>query len=389
MGALAAAGAVDAQVPASNDTSDGRNNTGMGTHTLFSNTTGYDNTASGYGALYSNTIGYDNTASGYQALALNTFGRVNTAAGFQALYSNTYGSYNTASGYQALYSNTGGYDNTASGESSLFSNTTGYENTASGYAALGSNTTGNANTASGGSALNSNTTGSNNTAAGYEALENNLSGLNNTAVGGAALFSNKAGTANVALGANAGYNITGSNNVDIAVRGNAQDSGVIRIGTPGSQVSTYISGIENSKVTGAAVYVTASGQLGVLASSERYKTAITSMGSASERLRRLRPVAFHLKSQPGIVQYGLIAEEVERVYPELVIRDSDGNIQGVRYDELAPMLLNEVQKQDAQIRHLKQQQKQFATRSEVNELKHRLQAALAVLQPKDGLVAQR
>jgi hypothetical protein len=88
--------------------------------------------------------------------------------------------------------------------------------------------------------------------------------------------------------------------------------------------------------------VTSSGQLGVLASSERYKTAITPMGENTKKLEQLRPVSFHLKTDPkGAVQYGLIAEEVDKVYPELVIRDDTGKIQGVRYDELAPMLLNE------------------------------------------------
>ena len=109
-------------------------------------------------------------------------------------------------------------------------------------------------------------------------------------------------------------------------------------------------------VTGAAVYVTSTGQLGVLASSERYKTAVTSMGSRTEKLRQLRPVTFHLKTDPkGDVQYGLIAEEVAKVYPELVIRDSAGRVEGVRYEELAPMLLNEVQRQAVELREMRQQ----------------------------------
>lgn len=143
-------------------------------------------------------------------------------------------------------------------------------------------------------------------------------------------------------------------------------------------------------MTGAAVYVTSSGQLGVLASSERYKTAIAPMGAGTEKLQELRPVSFHLKTDPkGALQYGLIAEEVANIYPELVIRDGAGKIQGVHYDELAPMLLNEVQKQAAEIRELKQQQKQLATQVELNDLKQQLQAALAALRSKDNLVAQR
>ena len=109
-------------------------------------------------------------------------------------------------------------------------------------------------------------------------------------------------------------------------------------------------------MTGAAVYVTAAGQLGVLASSERYKTQVASMGSSTAKLKHLRPVTFHLRSDPQAgVQYGLIAEEVAKVYPELVIRGDKGQIEGVRYEELTPMLLNEIQRQQAQLRDMQQQ----------------------------------
>ena len=177
---------------------------------------------------------------------------------------------------------------------------------------------------------------------------------------------------------------SGSNNIDIGNEGDSGDAGIIRIGTAGKETKTFIAGIVDSKLTGNEVVITAAGQLGVKASSERYKTDIAPMGSVSEKLRQLRPVSFHLKTNPeGEVQYGLIAEEVANVYPELVIRDASGRIDGVRYDELAPMLLNEVQKehehalaQDAQISELK------AQLAEVH-------AALASLQPKDQLVARR
>jgi hypothetical protein len=177
---------------------------------------------------------------------------------------------------------------------------------------------------------------------------------------------------------------SGSNNINIGHEGAAAGNGRIRIGTKGEQTATFIVGIENTTLTGAAVYVTSTGQLGVLASSERYKTAITSMGTHSDRLNQLRPVTFHLKSEPhGALQYGLIAEEVAKVYPELVIRNESGRIDGVRYDELAPILLNEAQQQQRnaqaqaeQIRDLKQQ---------VAEMR----AALLRLQAKDEFVAQR
>jgi len=150
----------------------------------------------------------------------------------------------------------------------------------------------------------------------------------------------------VALGNSAGYNVTGSFNIEIGSAGESADHNVIRIGTPGTQTAAYIAGISTTHLTGAAVYVNSSGQLGVLASSERYKTAITTMSDNSAKLEALRPVTFHLKNEPrGALQYGLIAEEVDKVYPDLVIRDETGKIQGVRYDELAPILLKEVQQQ--------------------------------------------
>jgi hypothetical protein len=188
---------------------------------------------------------------------------------------------------------------------------------------------------------------------------------------------------NIGIGTNAGYSVTGSNNIDIGSTGSAGESGVIRIGGP-SQSAVYVAGITSTHLTGSPVYVGANGQLGVLSSSERYKTEIASMGGSTQKLHELRPVSFHLKSDPnGAVQYGLIAEEVNQVFPELVIRDDAGTIQGVRYDELAPMLLNEVQQQAAEIRDLKRQVQ------ELSDLKQELHAALQQLKPTDNLMALR
>jgi Chaperone of endosialidase len=177
------------------------------------------------------------------------------------------------------------------------------------------------------------------------ALQANTVGNYNTALGVNSLETNSTGSNDIAIGYAAGSLIVGSNDIDIGAVGGPNDNGTIRIGTPGTQEAVFIAGIESAKVTGNAVYVTANGKLGVLASAERYKTAIQSMGSNTDKLQLLRPVTFHLKTEPnGAVQYGLIAEEVNKVYPELVIHDEAGAIQGVRYDELAPMLLNEVQR---------------------------------------------
>jgi hypothetical protein len=336
VGAMAASGTVDAQVPAGNDTSDHNGNTGMGGGALggpAESNAGADNTATGDSALQFNTTGSRNTASGSGALQLNTIGSNNTASGQEALRYNTTGSGNTAAGLAALQANTAGNYNTAAGAFALEFNTTGSNNTASGSSVLGNNTTGENNTALGGSALFTNTRGNNNTAAGVSALY-------------AATGSN-----NIGIGYEAGYKLTsGGNNIDIGNAGASADNKVIRIGTAGSQTKTFIAGIYGESVTGSPVYVAANGQLGVVVSSERFKTNIAPVGDDTSKLEQLRPVSFHLKTDPtAAMQYGLIAEEVERVYPELVIRDAEGQIQGVRYDELAPLLLSEVQRQRRQM----------------------------------------
>jgi hypothetical protein len=307
------------------------------------------NTAMGTGALLNvklSEYGCHNTASGEYALYSDTSGSYNTATGFSSLYSNTTGENNTAAGYESLYYNSTGSSNTGIGYSALHANTTGSYNTASGYGALSYNSTADYNTASGYQALNTNN-GQSNTAAGYQALYSNTSGGDNTASGVHALGSNTSGSNNLAEGWHAGSNLTtGSNNIDIGNVGVAAESGAIRVGTSGTQTKAYIAGIYGTSVSGNAVVVSSSGQLGVVVSSERFKTDIAPMALDPTKLQALRPVTFHLKTDPqGAVQYGLIAEEVAKVYPELVIRNETGRIDGVRYDELAPMLLNEVQEQ--------------------------------------------
>ena len=351
VGFITIASASYAAQPPDVVSSDSSGNTAMGQNALLSLSSGADNTASGYGALYSNTTGNWNTASGYGALYANTTGSYNTAFGPDALFYNTTGSTNTAYGLVALLYNTTGNSNTASGYGALYANSTGSDNTASGSYALVDNTLGASNSAFGYAALHTNTTGNLNTAMGNNALYHNTTGTDNTAVGRGALYDTTTGHNNMALGqAAGGYVTTGSNNIEIGNLGTAADNGLIRIGTQGAQTAAFLAGVSGAHVTGAAVYVTAGGQLGVLASSERYKTAVAPMGSSTKRVMQLRPVSFHLKTDPaGEVQYGLIAEEVARVYPELVIRDDKGRIEGVRYEELAPMLLNELQKQDNEL----------------------------------------
>jgi hypothetical protein len=325
------------------------------------------NTALGDDALVNNT-GTDNTAVGFNALINNTTGSFNTATGAVALFSNTEGFYNTATGANALLSNNTGTADTAVGFDALFSNTTGGDNTATGSDALYSNTIGGANTATGAQALLSNTTGNNNTAIGVSALTGNTTGSFNTAIGLAALANNTAGSSNIALGLSAGSHLTtGSNNIDIGSVGVAGEAKTIRIGTGGRQINTYIAGINGVTVAGGiGVIIDSSGHLGTTTSSARFKDEIKSMDKASEAILALKPVTFRYKHQldpDGIPQFGLVAEEVEKVNPDLVARDEQGKPYTVRYEAINAMLLNEFLKEHRKVKELEanaaQQQKQI------------------------------
>ena len=265
-------------------------------------------------------------------------------------------------------------------------------NVAIGVEALFNNTTGVENMGAGSDALAENTTGADNTGAGAFALENNTTGSRNTATGVDALF-NSTGSNNVGIGQAGGSNLTtGDNNIDIGNSGVGAESNVIRIGTVGAQKATFIAGIFNAVKEKKACDVTvdAAGQLGCVRSSARYKRDIRDMGDASDKLMKLRPVTFRYKADStSTQQYGLIAEEVQKVYPELVIDDANGNAEMVTYQVLPAMLLNEVQKQaradqrmarqlaqkDAQIAALQRQlsalQKKY---SEVDAMAERINA---------------
>jgi hypothetical protein len=348
----------------------GNFNTANGDQALVSNTSGNNNTATGYRALYYNTTGDYNTANGDNALFNNTDGGDNTANGDSALHNNTTGLFNTANGVAALYSNTTADRNTANGYRTLVSNTTGFFNTATGAEALDLNTTGNRNTANGGLALYFNTTGSYNTANGYQALYFNNTGIDNTAEGNFALYSNTTGSNNTAIGLNAlyyttgssnialgfaaGVNLTaGSNNIDIGNYGVAGESAKIRIGTKGTHKNTYIAGIYGVTVArGVGVITDANGHLGTVTSSARFKEQIKPMDKASEVILALQPVTFRYKSEldsEGIPQFGLVAEQVEEVNPDLVARDEEGKPYTVRYEAVNAMLLNEFLKEHRKV----------------------------------------
>ena len=329
-----------------------------------------DNTAEGTDALFNLTTGPDNTAIGFDALYSDTTGDSNTAIGSQTLFSNTTGVRNTANGYAALNSNTTGERNTATGRAALVNNTTGNNNTADGHDALFSNLTGIRNAGTGSFALFFNTAGNDNAAVGYFALYNNTTGNSNTADGFAALTNNTTGVGNIALGNFAGSNLTtGDNDIDIGNAGVAAEANTIRIGTVGTQTATYIAGIMGRTAPrGIPVIINANGQLGTVVSSARFKTEIKPMDKASEAILALRPVTFRYKPDldpDGIPQFGLIAEQVEEVNPDLVARDADGKVNTVRYEAVNAMLLNEFLKEHRKVEELKsaiaQQRKDFET----------------------------
>jgi len=328
-------------------------------------------------------------------LGFNTTGSFNTATGFRTLNGNTTGSYNTATGYNALQGNATGDFNTASGESALYSNTTGCCNTAFGEDALVNNTGGSWNGGIGTNALFNNTTGALNTANGSGALSSNSIGSFNTASGFAALQVST-GNLNIALGFVAGGNLaSGDNNVDIGNIGGAAESHTIRIGTVvpftdnfgvthPKHAATYIAGIVGTAMPGGTgVVVDANGRLGVKPSSKRFKDEIKPMDKASESILALKPVTFRYKKEfdaDGIPQFGLVAEDVAKVNPDLVVKDAEGKIYTVRYEAVNAMLLNEFLKEHQTVQELKSSAtKQEATIAELKSTVAQQQKGIEVL----------
>jgi hypothetical protein len=289
-------------------------------------------------------VGYPgaNTAEGQNALLSLTTGGNNTAVGWYSLRSDTTGGYNTGIGAGALFANTADA-NTATGAGALFRNTTGFGNTATGLAALLSNTTGSVNTANGWQALLNNTTASSNTATGVLALLSNTTGDGNTAFGQSTLRSNSTGGYNTAIGSAAGLSITGSGNVCVG-------QGVV--GVAGVHNTTWIRNVYDSVATTRAVFVDSDGKLGTLASSRRFKDEIKPMDKTSEAILALKPVTFRYKQEVDsnrAPQFGLVAEDVAKVNPNLVVHDEKGEIYSVRYEAVNAMLLNEFLKEHRKV----------------------------------------
>ena len=325
-----------------------------------------------------------NTAEGEDALfSVTDVGFYNTAIGFHALYSTTGGYYNTATGNNALFGLTNGDANTATGFSALYSNTTGTDNTAMGANALLNNRTGKSNTAIGEAALSSNVKGHENTASGVQALQMNTTGTRNVANGLNALVTNTTGSDNIALGAFAGSSLTtGSDNIDIGNQGVIGEARTIRIGTNETHRATFLAGVSGATVAGGVgVVIDANGHLGTVTSSARYKDAIKPMDQASEAILALKPVTFRYKHEldpEGIPQFGLVAEQVEKVNPDLVARDVQGKPYSVRYEAVNAMLLNEF---------LKEHRKVESLESTVTELKCALKEQAARIEKISAQIA--
>jgi hypothetical protein len=327
-----------------------------------------------------------NTADGTNALLSLTTGTYNTAVGIYSLLSDANGKFNTGVGAGTLLANVGdpttghGVSNTATGAGALLSNTTGGYNTANGAFVLFNNTTGDHNVAVGGGglpgpALFSNTIGRFNTAVGEGALFSNTEGNDNTAIGAGALADNTGGNENVAIGLSALGNSTGDNNVALGnLAGFSQTTGSNNVyigtqieGTAGESNACYIASIFNQTSSGgSAVFVDANSKLGTITSSKRFKEDIKPMDKASNALFALKPITFRYKKEidsAGRSQFGLVAEEVEQVNPDLVVRDKEGKPYSVRYDQVNAMLLNEFLKEHRKVEELEatvaQQQKNF------------------------------
>ena len=279
-----------------------------------------------------------------------------------------YGPENTAEGEDALFSLFGGEDNTAIGFNALYSTQGGSDNTAVGANALFSTTDGEFNTAVGNGALFANKTGEDNTAIGSFALGNYRGGVgDNVAIGAFALSALISGNRNIALGSNAGANLgRGGDNIYIGNPGVGLEESSIRIGVKGTHFKAFIAGINGSSITGMGVVVNANGRLGTSASSARFKEDIKPMNTASEAILALKPVSFRYRKEvdlEGTPQFGLVAEDVEKVKPDLVIRDPSGKPYSVRYEAVNAMLLNEFLKEHCKVQELEanavRQQKQI------------------------------
>jgi hypothetical protein len=332
--------------------------------------------------------GYPNftTAEGTRALFSLTTGSGNTAVGWYSLFSAGEANFNTSvgAGALALTSGAGSDSNTAIGTAAMLLNTTGTQNTAVGTTALLNNTEGDSNVAVGSEALNKNTEGGNNNAIGFLALFSNTTGSGNNAVGEVALFSNGTGNDNTAIGDSAGGNITGNYNVCIgsAVEGVAGENNTTRIGNIYATVQPVV-GTDPDVVS-----VNSTGRLGRgNVSSRRYKHDIKPMDNASEALLALKPVTFRYNKEYDATQtlaFGLIAEEVAKLYPDLVGRSPKGEPESVRYDQINAMLLNEFLKEHRKVEE--QSHEILEQKATITELKKEMETVVVRIKEQDSKI---
>jgi len=373
-------------------------NTGIGAGTLVLNTAD-SNTALGAAALLLNTTGSLNTAVGTDALVFNDNGEHNTAVGAFALFSNTggmdRGSDNTATGYQALFSNLGDITNTATlntatGSQALYSNTVARSNCGFGAQALFSNTIGEDNNAFGHKALLNSVNGFANSGFGRFALLNNIDGQQNSAFGNSTLVNNAHGDRNTAIGVAAGTTIDGDGNVCV---------GAFVPGESGVNDTTYIRNVNTlaqpiGMGTDGVTVRLSDGRLGHGVSSRRYKQDIKPMDKASEAIYAFKPVTFHYNKNIDPTQtldFGLIAEEVAEVNPELAVRDREGKISNYRRDAINAMLLNEflkahrrMEEQEATIAQLKADG--VTQQAVISDLKKRLETLVVRLEEQNSKI---
>ena len=283
-------------------------------------------------------------------------GTDNTSIGYNCLSSLTSGNVNVAIGRNALESVTSSTANIGIGENSLSSiDTDGTSHLAIGADALsnyhGTSPTGGGNIAIGNAALGTFGTGGGNLCVGHNSAPN---------------LANPTGPAlrNTLIGNLTGANLTSTESDNIylgyGINGTGGESNVLRIangtGTSAGAVnSTFIGGISGISVTGSAVLVSASNQLGVTVSSRRFKENINDMKDVSSSIYNLRPVTYNPKGDPSTLCTGLIAEEVDSVMPSLVHYDEKGAPLTVKYHDLPALLLNEIKKLKEEVENLKKQ----------------------------------
>lgn len=327
--------------------SSGVSNTLVGSNSGAALTSGGSNTFLGTSSGAATTLGSTNVAVGASALAANTTGTDNVAIGNNANDANTAGIGNISIGRNSLGALTSGSNNISIGTSSMLITTTSTENIAIGHLAMGAG----------------NVSGSNNTSIGTSSLTALTSGGNNTCLGNSALSTLSTTSNNVAIGRNAGNTTTGSNNIFIGSGVTNAGSNRIQIGTQGTQTSCIIAGISGQvSSAGIAVLINASGVLGTTTSSRRFKNTITPIDrEISKKIYSLEPVSFYYNEDysdehsssssssekpPPRIQYGLIAEDVEEIFPEIIARENDspdGKAYSIQYHLLQPLIIKELQ----------------------------------------------